>query len=110
MHLTVIRALGLASAAAVGSLAGAQSTGSAAAPRFAEPRRIQAGDRFLGEGRYYPSPVLHDVDGDGRCDLVIGDLMGKVTWAPREAGTEPAFGAEVPLQARNGQPLKFHNW
>ena len=79
--------------------------------RFAAPKRIHAGDAFLGEGRLYPSPALHDVDGDQRPDLVIGDLFGRVTVAHRAAGDAgPSFGAEKKLKAANGKPLKFHNW
>ena len=79
--------------------------------RFAAPVRIKAGDAFLGEGRYYPSPVLHDINGDKRLDLVVGDLIGRVTVAQRSAAKSPvAFGAEQPLNDRDGQPLKFANW
>lgn len=79
--------------------------------KFAQPRRIKAGDAFLGEGRLYPSPVLHDVDGDGLPDIVIGDLFGRVTCAPRTPGqTIVTFGAEMKLKDRDGEQLKFHNW
>lgn len=79
--------------------------------RFAAPKRILAGDAFLGEGRMYPSPVLFDVDGDGLPDLVVGDLPGRVTFAPRVAAKTPAaFGAEAPFLDRDKKPLKFHNW
>jgi len=83
------------------------------APRafFAPPVRIQAGDAFVGAGRYYPSPVMHDVDGDGKLDIVVADLMGKVTVARRMGGQEGVrFEAEKPLLDRDGKPLKFHNW
>ena len=79
--------------------------------RFAAPERIRAGDAFLGEGRLYPSPVLHDVNGDQLPDLVVGDLFGKVTVAHRLAAKSPvAFGVEKPLNDRDGKPLRFHNW
>ena len=79
--------------------------------RFAAPVRIRAGDAFLGEERLYPSPVLHDVDGDGLADIVVGDLFGKVTVARRLAAKSPAaFGAEKPINDRDGKPLRFHNW
>jgi hypothetical protein len=89
-------------------LAWADETGTGA--RFAAPKRVLAGEAPLGEGRLYPSPVLHDVDGDGRKDIVVGDLLGAVTFAPRAAGKTVAFGAEKPLPDRDGKPLKFHNW
>lgn len=79
-------------------------------PVFAKPVRILAGDAFLGEGRLYPSPVLHDINGDQLPDLVVGDLIGKVTFAPRLAGKKVRFGAEKPLEDRSGEQLKFDNW
>lgn len=78
---------------------------------FAPPVRLEAGDGLLGAGRLYPSPALHDVDGDGRLDVVVGDLFGKVTVARRQAGDgAPWLSAETPLQNREGKDLKFHNW
>ncbi len=77
-------------------------------PRFAAPKRIKAGGAFLGAGRLYPSPVLHDVNGDGRADIVVGDLFGKVTVAL--AAEKAAPGAESALKGGDGKPLKFSNW
>jgi len=80
-------------------------------PVFAAPERIRAGKAFLGQGRIYPSPVLHDLDGDGHLDILVGDLFGRVTVARRVAAEGGIrVGAEVPLKGRNGKPLKFHNW
>ena len=79
-------------------------------PKFGEPKMLKAGDKNLGEGRLYPSPVFHDVDGDGLEDLVIGDLIGKVTWARQIGGDELKFGPEQPMLAANKKPLKFDNW
>lgn len=79
--------------------------------RFAKPRLIKAGEQNLGEGRLYPSPAIHDVDGDGTPDLVIGDLFGRVTYAPGTRGKAGLqFGDERPLKDRRGEQLKFHNW
>lgn len=81
------------------------------APRFAAPVRLQAGPKFLGERRAYPSPTLHDVDGDGALDVVIGDLPGRITYALREKGDGvPRFGAERKLLGADGKQLDFHNW
>ncbi|MEM8885734.1 MAG: VCBS repeat-containing protein [Planctomycetota bacterium] len=76
--------------------------------RFAPPQRIQAGSFIAGAGRNFPSPVMHDVDGDKRADIVIGDLDGRVTYARRNK--DGSFAAEQPLRKRDGKPLKFHNW
>ena len=76
-------------------------------PTFAAPVRLVAGGAGLGEGRLYPSPVAHDVDGDDRLDLVVGDLRGRVTVALR---TADGYAAEQPLRAADGTEIDFHNW
>jgi hypothetical protein len=80
--------------------------------RFAAPVRISAGGAFVGEGRYYPSPVMHDINGDKRLDVVVGDLRGIVTVAHRVPGAKSPFalGKEMPLLNRDKRQLKFHNW
>lgn len=81
------------------------------APRFAPPVRLRAGDAFLGVDRLYPSPVFHDMNGDGRADIVVGDLRGRITIALREEGDGPArFAAETKLMAQDGKELDFANW
>ena len=77
---------------------------------FAPPQKISAGEAVAGKGRLYPSPAMHDVDGDGLADLVIGDLMGKVTYARRLPGDGLSFAAEQPVLDRDGEKLNFHNW
>lgn len=84
----------------------AQSQGA----RFAAPKLLKAGNDHLGKGRLYPSPVFHDVNGDGLGDIVIGDLFGKVTVAHQLPGEAVTFGPEKPMLMGNGKPLKFHNW
>ncbi|HEX6812553.1 MAG TPA: hypothetical protein VF384_13085 [Planctomycetota bacterium] len=99
MRLTLTPLLVLASAAAV-----AQS------PTFAEPVRLKAGDKFLGKDRPYPSPVYHDMDRDGRADIVVGDLAGNLTVAPRTAGALTTFGAEYKVMDAEGKLLDLQNW
>ncbi len=100
---------------AAGVVLVAWSSGNAdadSAPDFAPPVRIKAGDAWLGADRLYPSPVLHDIDGDGRRDVLVGDLFGRVTMAltvnTEDGGTKLA--AETPLLDRRGEELIFHNW
>jgi hypothetical protein len=81
------------------------------APRFADPVLVHAGDKPLGQSRLYPSPVYHDVDGDGLVDLVVGDLRGHLTLAPRLPSKDRvAFGAEQKLKDQEGKILDFGNW
>jgi hypothetical protein len=59
----------------------------------------------------YPSPVLQDMNGDGRADVVLGDLWGRITVALRTAGDgPPCFGPDEPLLGRDGAALDFKNW
>ena len=101
-----------AAAAAALSIGIAGTTGEPAAHgdpvKFAAPKRLMAGDAFLGGGRLYPSPAIRDMNGDGHLDVVIGDLMGRVTVA--YGAGDGALGAEENMLLADGQPLKFHNW
>lgn len=83
-----------------------------AAQSFEAPKMLKAGDSPIGHElnkreRLYPSPALHDLDGDGIKDLVIGDLFGNLTWCK---GGKEGFGEEKQLMAQDGKPLKFSNW
>lgn len=81
------------------------------APRFAAPVRLSAGDTFLGQGRLFPSPMFHDLDGDGGQDIVVGDLPGRLTRALRTAGAgAPRYGKEDKLLGASGEQLDFGNW
>lgn len=100
-----LKQLGLIGACA---LAGA----SLPAQTFDAPVQVKAGDSFVGHqlnkaDRLYPSPALHDLDGDGKLDMVIGDLRGTLTVTTR---TKDGWGEEKVLNGADGKPLKFSNW
>jgi len=80
------------------------------ASTFAPPVRLMAGEAFLGEERLFPSPVFHDVNGDGLLDVVVGDLWGRLTVALRKGSDPRAYEAETELKAADGKRLDFHNW
>lgn len=82
------------------------------APRFAEPARLMAGEKHLGEKRLYPSPVWYDVDGDSVLDVLVADLRGWVTVARGLPGSEEGlrYGPEERLKDRQGEFIDFQNW
>ena len=75
---------------------------------FKDPVRLNAGDKMLGKGRMYPSPAAHDLNGDGRFDIVIGDLRGHLTFALQQP--DGTFASEQKLKDANGKVLDFGNW
>lgn len=80
-------------------------------PTFAPPVRLKAGDTFLGENRLFPSPVYHDLNGDGRADIVVGDLVGHLTVAHRAADAASAlFAAEEKVLGADGEIVDLQNW
>ena len=83
-----------------------------ARPAFAAPVRLLAAGQpvNLVEEMPYPSPVLFDVDHDGRRELVCGDLWGYL-WVYEDVGEagDVEWGAAKKLQV-DGEDLKVPNW
>src|SRR3954471_22123880 len=69
---------------------------------FRKPVRLKAADAVIDSGPHWAhsGPCLHDVDGDGRRDLLVGDFSGLFR-LHRNVGTdrEPKFAAGEVLKA-----------
>lgn len=76
--------------------------------RFESPVLVRSGDGSVGSGRLYPSPVWHDLDRDGRAEIIVGDLRGILTVSKRIGDDEWSKPEE--LKNADGKPLKFSNW
>jgi hypothetical protein len=55
----------------------------------------------------YPSPVLQDLNGDGKAELVIGDLFGRLYQCSLQS--DGTWSARKRMQAE-GEPLELDNW
>lgn len=99
--------------ASLATVAEAQAPASVAPipPRFAPPERLTEGDTFVGQGRIYPSPVMFDIDGNGRAELILGDLRGDLTITRRTtSGSSTVWEGTEPLRGAGGTNVKFTNW
>lgn len=80
-------------------------------PILSEPVLLTVAGSPLAGSRLFPSPAAHDFDGDGRPELAIGDLWGRITIAHRTAGgTATEWSDQGPLLGRDGKQLDFSNW
>jgi hypothetical protein len=93
------------------ALAGDGNGAGDGAALFAEPVLLTAGDKPLGRGVLYPSPLLFDVDGDGQREMLLGDLAGRLHVARKLPGDDPLAWSETELfKGADGEILKFSNW
>lgn len=87
------------------------ATAAPTASQFEPPVQLTSENRPLGAGRLFPSPVVHDLDGDGVPEIYLGDLPGNITVTRRAAvDGSVAWEATKPLNGASGQQLKFQNW
>jgi hypothetical protein len=96
--------------AALAITSAATSVGRADDPQFEQPVEITAGGKTYVQV-LYPSPVLYDVNGDGKRDLIIGDLQGYLQFAERDSsGASTNWSTSKMMQDANGKDIKFSNW
>ncbi len=82
---------------------------SAKQPVFARPVQLEANGEPMADITY-PSPTLFDLNGDGKRELVIGDMFGLVRSSKSktdELGLE--WSALSPLKDRKGM-MRLNNW
>ncbi len=79
---------------------------------LAEPVRLASNGAPISTGAHggHSGPLVTDLDGDGKDDLLVGNYRGHVQ-VYRNVGTkaEPEYRSEGLLQARE-QDLYIHNW
>lgn len=82
---------------------------------FEPPVRLTVKDMPLNglAKKRYPSPAVFDVDGDGKAELVIGDLMGNIgvyeNLNTSETG-DPVWDSRKELRGVSGDPVQTPNW
>ena len=80
---------------------------------LAAPVRISAAGKPIdtGEDVGHSAPLVRDLNGDGRLDLLLGNFKGTVDLFAAGPGSDPdpVLLAPQRLEA-NGEPLEIPNW
>ncbi|MSR47162.1 MAG: hypothetical protein EXS13_08865 [Planctomycetes bacterium] len=79
---------------------------------LAPPVRLKAGDAWIdtGDELAHAGPSFHDLNGDGKHDLLVGNFKGTLAhYANVGSASAPKFEARGFLQAE-GQEIAIHNW
>lgn len=76
--------------------------------RFGPAEELSSGDTTF-TGILYPSPTLYDLDGDGKRELVVGDLRGQVRASKKLDGGALAW-SKLENVRQGEKPLKLFNW
>ena len=79
---------------------------------LAEPVRLAADGAVIDTGRDagYAGPLVHDYDGDGLPDLLVGSIAGTLRYFQNTGTrTAPELAEQDPPEA-GGEPIRIHNW
>lgn len=79
---------------------------------LAAPVQLTAGDQVvdISEDHSYSGPWVTDVDLDGKADLVVTSIFGKLRWYKNVSETaEPSYEHQGHLKLGE-EDLKFWNW
>jgi hypothetical protein len=79
---------------------------------FDPPVRLKAGDDFIDSGQYiaHSGPLATDLDGDGKPDLLVGNIRGNIqVYLNRGTREEPQYVEQGLLQA-GGEDAIVPNW
>lgn len=61
----------------------------------------------------YPSPALYDVDNDGKNELIVGDIFGRMVYHENESESsqgEPVWSEKKTLNTADGKAIRVSNW
>lgn len=86
---------------------------SAQKARFGAPELLRVGEAPLNATakQMYPSPAVFDVDRDGRDELVVGCISGRLSVYENEAQEgEPTWSEPRALKSVDGKDIKVSNW
>lgn len=82
--------------------------------QFDAPQIIRVGDKPMNDDGQimYPSPVLFDIDGDGKNELVLGSIFGDLFACENtnEGKGDPTWDKPVAVENVDNVPLKLNNW
>ncbi len=82
---------------------------------FEAPIRLRVGNEPLNKaaGQMYPSPAVYDVDNDGKVELVVGDISGRIYVYENKNNTgkgDPLWSDHAALKTAKGKNIKVSNW
>lgn len=79
---------------------------------FDPPVRLKAGDEFIDTGEHvaHSGPLVSDLDGDGKADLLVGNFGGHIQVYLNKASREEPQYVEQGLLKAGGEDAEVPNW